>query len=124
MFAANRRSLQPIPLHVTGLSDLSVLKDALEHHTHAKVWDKWQLPLCQFSDGPMAHLFDVKNMVYLTADSPHVVVSLEPEKLYVIGGLVDRNRHKVLPQNFLVSLFPQLSLGPLSNRPQKRTLRV
>ena len=35
-----------------------------------------------------------QKIVYLTADSPHEVDVLEPGVAYVIGGLVDRNRHK------------------------------
>jgi len=35
-----------------------------------------------------------QRIVYLTADSPHEVEVLEPGVAYVIGGLVDRNRHK------------------------------
>ncbi|KAI1398400.1 tRNA-methyltransferase-domain-containing protein [Hypoxylon fuscum] len=35
-----------------------------------------------------------KEIVYLTADSPYVLNRLEPGCVYVVGGLIDRNREK------------------------------
>jgi len=34
------------------------------------------------------------SVVYLTADSPHTISSLSPNTSYIIGGIVDKNRHK------------------------------
>lgn len=39
---------------------------------------------------------EYKNMVYLTSDSPYTITRLEPNKSYIVGGLVDRNREKGL----------------------------
>ncbi|KAK4694145.1 tRNA (guanine9-N1)-methyltransferase, partial [Lecanoromycetidae sp. Uapishka_2] len=33
-------------------------------------------------------------IVYLTSDSPNTLTELRPQSTYVVGGLVDRNRHK------------------------------
>lgn len=34
--------------------------------------------------------------MYLTADSPDTITQLEKSKVYILGGLVDRNAHKGL----------------------------
>lgn len=34
--------------------------------------------------------------MYLTADSPETITQLEKGKVYILGGLVDRNAHKGL----------------------------
>lgn len=36
-----------------------------------------------------------ENFVYLSADASDVLKEIDPSKSYIIGGLVDRNRHKV-----------------------------
>ena len=39
------------------------------------------------------------SLVYLSADSPHELDALSADDVYVVGGIVDRNRHKGLTQD-------------------------
>lgn len=34
-------------------------------------------------------------LIYLTADSNNIINTLDENNVYVIGGIVDKNRHKV-----------------------------
>ncbi|KAL2914065.1 tRNA (guanine(9)-N(1))-methyltransferase [Polyrhizophydium stewartii] len=49
-----------------------------------------------FDDEHYTQIFDKSECVYLTADSPNVITQLDPTKVYIVGGIVDRNRHKRL----------------------------
>ena len=52
-------------------------------------------PQMRMETRPFTELYPREQLVYLTADSPHILRTLEADKVYIIGGLVDRNRHKV-----------------------------
>jgi tRNA (guanine9-N1)-methyltransferase len=41
-------------------------------------------------------IFDPKDLVYLTAEATDVLQDLDPKRVYIIGGIVDHNRLKVL----------------------------
>ena len=40
-------------------------------------------------------VFESKDIVYLTSESDNVITGLQNDKVYIIGGLVDHNSHKV-----------------------------
>ncbi|KAM3164583.1 tRNA (guanine(9)-N1)-methyltransferase [Lachancea thermotolerans] len=62
------------------------LKDA--HH------DEWKN--FEFTEDPT---LPTENSVYLTADTDETLEKLEPGTNYIVGGIVDKNRHKLLCYN-------------------------
>jgi tRNA (guanine9-N1)-methyltransferase len=54
---------------------------------------------------PMSHI------VYLTSDSDHVLSTLDNNTVYVIGGIVDRNRCKGVANARAMALSPSLTNG-------------
>ena len=43
----------------------------------------------------VAEHFPADQLVYLSPDSPHVLDNIDPEKVYVIGDIVDKSRKNV-----------------------------
>jgi tRNA (guanine9-N1)-methyltransferase len=92
--AENKRSLKPVEIFITSLDKRlgERMDTALKGVQH-----RWQG--VNVSTEPYETvLSDVatENLVYLTADSENVIQTLEKDKVYILGGLVDKNRHKVL----------------------------
>lgn len=54
--------------------------------------DHWNI---DYQSQSLTELYRLESLVYLSSESPHTLSDLDPDKVYVIGGLVDRNRYKV-----------------------------
>ena len=80
--------------------------DFVEAAEQAKGW------MVGDNGGKLAGIFAVRNeysaeekpmetgeMIYLSSDSPDTLTDLKPYSTYIIGGLVDRNRHKGICYN-------------------------
>lgn len=89
-YGANRRSARPCRLLVTGIEDemeRQLQKTHCENWTAASVHREGYLEVLRKENR-------INKVIYLTADSPHTISSLETDTAYVIGGIVDRNRLK------------------------------
>lgn len=85
-YAVNRRSENPF--NIT-LSNFSKFKPVLE--SKYREYEKWAIDI--FDDDRLKDL-DNKSFVYLTSESENLLEDIDNSKIYIIGGLVDRNRHK------------------------------
>src|ERR1700755_93159 len=91
--AVNKRSLKPVELSITSLNGR--LGQRMESELKG-VHHRWKR--VNISADPYETVFkdiEPENLIYLTADSDNVIQSLETDKVYIIGGIVDKNRHKV-----------------------------
>ncbi|XP_019179452.1 PREDICTED: tRNA (guanine(9)-N1)-methyltransferase isoform X2 [Ipomoea nil] len=87
-YAVNGRCASPAHLWLAGYQ--GEMQNLLEK---TPGYDKW---LIEKESRPYIEAFEdqKEDLVYLTADSVNVLDELDPKKLYIIGGLVDRNRWK------------------------------
>ncbi|KAJ2083788.1 tRNA (guanine(9)-N(1))-methyltransferase [Coemansia sp. RSA 988] len=91
-YSVNRCAAQHVDLHITKLHE----KSSSRFESLRSVHTLWAKQYIDFHDKEYLDLFDKDKLVYLTADSPNVIEHLDPEKAYVVGGIVDKNRYKLL----------------------------
>jgi len=93
-YASNRRSRNPVFLSVSNLSGTT-----LEYMNKVSGFpEQWTSRAFSYSESESVvemHNPDAKSkLVYLTSDSENVLDHLDDSKIYIIGGIVDRNRLK------------------------------
>jgi tRNA (guanine9-N1)-methyltransferase len=91
-YTANRNSINPCPLTVTSFG--GELQKVLDKKTPSRVHWKG----IEFTSDSYLDRFEKDKLVYLSADSDNVAFELDENKVYIIGGIVDKNRHKGLCQ--------------------------
>lgn len=67
---------------------------------------------------------NVQNLVYLTADAKETLGTVGDDMVVVIGGLVDRNRHKGLCHNLAKEKGVRTAAFPISKHMQLKTSMV
>ena len=87
-YSYNRRLSSPLQLFMT--SHCGKVEEEMTKHDGYRNWD------FNFESGDYDSVFPADKIVYLTAESDNVLETLEQDKAYIIGGLVDHNHHKGL----------------------------
>ena len=70
----------------------------LNHLQKVNGFDEWSNFAFHITSDSFDQYFQdkIQKVVYLTSDSENTITTLENDKIYVIGGIVDRNRYKQL----------------------------
>lgn len=88
VYTENRRSKAPMQLHLTNFKGRC--KEEMAKHDGYHNWD------INFHSDDYLDIFPKEKLVYLTSESNNVIETLKEDKIYIIGGLVDHNSHKVV----------------------------
>ena len=96
-YSYNKNSQHPSLWAATSLNGTTL--DHLEKETGFNEWPNrafvgTPLSLEEYYDKESDEDYVKNNVVYLTSDSENTITTLDTEKVYVIGGIVDRNRLK------------------------------
>jgi tRNA (guanine9-N1)-methyltransferase len=90
-YAANRRTDNPVYLSISSLE--GKVRELLDKVNGFP--EQWEGRAFRCSDKSLVEMHpDKDKLVYLTSDSEHTLEHLDDSKIYVIGGIVDRNRLK------------------------------
>ena len=93
-YAQNKRSKNPVNFSVSSFSETCQTRQNLNKIIGFP--EQWYSRAFQSSDKSLLQMHDENKdkLVYLTSDSENTLEDLDDTKIYVIGGIVDRNRLK------------------------------
>ncbi|KAL9606907.1 MAG: hypothetical protein Q9167_008118 [Letrouitia subvulpina] len=96
VLAGHHQNWKGVTFHDDDFEQVAVQATAIMHSFKggklAGIFETNQLP----QQTSATEDFETGELVYLTSDSPNTLTHLQPYSTYVLGGLVDRNRHKGL----------------------------
>lgn len=118
VYTENRKSSMPIKLHFTSIKENSRIEKSLSRNDGYKNWD------VKIHQESYLNIFDRNSIVYLTSDSDNVLNELEPNVVYIIGGLVDHNHHKGLSLQRAEDNGLKTARLPLSEHIEMKTRNV
>lgn len=96
VYTENRRAKAPMQLHLTNFDGRA--KEEMAKHNGYENWDMY------FHSESYLEVFPKENLVYLTSESDNIITELREDKIYIIGGLVDHNFHKVFKSLIFIHL--------------------
>jgi len=103
------RSERPLRLWLTGvdeekgLTPQALMKDP--------GYNRWLMPK---TPKDYVEVFGRENVVYLSSDAEETLNTLDPKTTYIIGGIVDHNRHKGLCQRLATEKNVRTARLPIS----------
>lgn len=116
-YSLNKHNPFPCQLSATGISSSGDTHQHLQKVNGFHEWRNWAFTVT--SDPLDVHYQKVmSNVVYLTSDSTTVLDSLDNSKIYVIGGIVDRNRLKRAAIDRAVALGVETARLPIEEHLQ------
>nr|CAG4640352.1 EOG090X0D3U [Daphnia pulex] len=115
-YSINRRAANPVQYHITSLDGASLTE--MSKNSGYQNWDV-NLHGKHFTD-----LFSKEKIVYLTAESDHLIDKIEDDHVYIIGGLVDHNSHKGLCHRLAVEKGLRHGRLPIGENIDMKTRKV
>ena len=110
-YASNKRAKHPVKTTACSLGGVT-----LDILNKVSGLDQWENRAFHITDKDISETAEDKSkLVYLTSDSTNTLAELEDDKIYIIGGIVDRNRLKRIAIDRAETLGIQTAKLPISD---------
>lgn len=117
-YATNRRAFNPLQLYITSFSGRGLVELCNKTGSNCSNWD------VHIMQENYIDLFGKDNVMYLTSESPNVLMSLNTNVAYIIGGLVDHNSCKGLCYKLATEAGVPHAQLPISQYLDMKTCKV